>query len=108
MKALNERLARGKEPEPEGVSEDIQLLREIRDALQQQRQIQLTVMRRDVAEVVVVAGRGALVAPALIGLVARRAGEQVTKQLGGPPPALELVLAGPGGSLRRGHRTSPA
>jgi large conductance mechanosensitive channel len=35
MKALNERLARGKEPEPEGVSEDIQLLREIRDALQQ-------------------------------------------------------------------------
>jgi large conductance mechanosensitive channel len=39
MKALNERLARGKEPEPEGVSEDIQLLREIRDAVQQQRQV---------------------------------------------------------------------
>jgi len=37
MKALNERLARGKEPEPEGVSEDIQLLREIRDALQQRQ-----------------------------------------------------------------------
>lgn len=36
MKALNERLARGKEPEPEGVSEDIQLLREIRDSLQRQ------------------------------------------------------------------------
>ena len=34
MKVLNERLARGKEAEPEGVSEDIQLLREIRDALQ--------------------------------------------------------------------------
>ena len=37
MKALNERLARGKEPEPEGVSEDIQLLREIRDAVQQRQ-----------------------------------------------------------------------
>lgn len=34
MKAVNERMARGKEPEPEGVSEDIQLLREIRDSLQ--------------------------------------------------------------------------
>lgn len=34
MKTLNERLSRGEEPEPEGVSEDIQLLREIRDALQ--------------------------------------------------------------------------
>ena len=33
MKALNERLARGKEPEPEGAPEDIQLLREIRDSL---------------------------------------------------------------------------
>lgn len=33
MKTLNERLNRGQEPEPEGVSEDIQLLREIRDAL---------------------------------------------------------------------------
>jgi large conductance mechanosensitive channel len=37
MKALNERLARGKEPEPEGASEDIQLLREIRDALHQRQ-----------------------------------------------------------------------
>lgn len=36
MKAINERLARGKEPEPEGVSEDIQLLREIRDSLRRQ------------------------------------------------------------------------
>lgn len=34
MKTINERLSRGKEPEPEGVSEDIQLLREIRDSLQ--------------------------------------------------------------------------
>lgn len=34
MKAINERLAKGKEPEPAGVSEDIQLLREIRDSLQ--------------------------------------------------------------------------
>ncbi|MGJ9413508.1 large conductance mechanosensitive channel protein MscL [Aeromicrobium sp. CF4.19] len=34
MKKLNERLNRGKEPEPEGVSEDVQLLREIRDSLQ--------------------------------------------------------------------------
>ena len=33
MKVLNERLARGKEPEPEGPPEDIQLLREIRDEL---------------------------------------------------------------------------
>jgi large conductance mechanosensitive channel len=33
MKVLNERLARGKEPEPEGPSEDVQLLREIRDSL---------------------------------------------------------------------------
>ncbi|MEV7398756.1 large conductance mechanosensitive channel protein MscL [Aeromicrobium sp. NPDC092404] len=37
MKALNERLARGKEPEPEGVAEDIQLLREIRDSLARQQ-----------------------------------------------------------------------
>jgi large conductance mechanosensitive channel len=37
MKVLNERLARGKEPEPEGVAEDIQLLREIRDSLAQQQ-----------------------------------------------------------------------
>lgn len=36
MKKLNELRERGKEPEPEGVSEDIQLLREIRDALQRQ------------------------------------------------------------------------
>jgi large conductance mechanosensitive channel len=36
MKTINERLARGKEEEPAGVSEDIQLLREIRDALQRQ------------------------------------------------------------------------
>ena len=36
MKTLNERLSRGQEPEPEGVSEDIQLLREIRDALKTQ------------------------------------------------------------------------
>lgn len=33
MKTLNERLSRGEEPEPEGVPEDVQLLREIRDAL---------------------------------------------------------------------------
>jgi large conductance mechanosensitive channel len=37
MKTLNERLARGKEPEPEGVPEDIALLREIRDSLQQRQ-----------------------------------------------------------------------
>ncbi len=36
MKKLNELRDRGKEPEPEGVSEDIALLREIRDALQNQ------------------------------------------------------------------------
>jgi large conductance mechanosensitive channel len=36
MKTINERLARGKEEEPAGVSEDIQLLREIRDSLQRQ------------------------------------------------------------------------
>jgi large conductance mechanosensitive channel len=36
MMKLNELRARGKEPEPEGVAEDIQLLREIRDALQRQ------------------------------------------------------------------------
>ena len=34
MKKVNERLNRGQEPEPEGVPEDVQLLREIRDALQ--------------------------------------------------------------------------
>lgn len=34
MKRVNEALSRGKEAEPEGVSEDIQLLREIRDSLQ--------------------------------------------------------------------------
>lgn len=34
MKKVNERRAQGKEPEPEGPSEDIALLREIRDALQ--------------------------------------------------------------------------
>lgn len=33
MKKLNEMRARGQEPEPEGVAEDIALLREIRDAL---------------------------------------------------------------------------
>lgn len=33
MKSVQERLARGQEPEPEGVAEDIQLLREIRDSL---------------------------------------------------------------------------
>jgi len=33
MKKINERRAKGQEPEPEGVSEDIELLREIRDAL---------------------------------------------------------------------------
>ncbi len=33
MKVLNERRDRGKEPEPEGPAEDIQLLREIRDSL---------------------------------------------------------------------------
>jgi large conductance mechanosensitive channel len=36
MKKLNELRDRGKEPEPEGVSEDIALLREIRDSLQRQ------------------------------------------------------------------------
>jgi large conductance mechanosensitive channel len=36
MMKLNELRARGEEPEPEGVAEDIQLLREIRDALQRQ------------------------------------------------------------------------
>ncbi len=34
MKKVNERLNQGKEEEPEGVSEDIQLLRDIRDSLQ--------------------------------------------------------------------------
>lgn len=34
MKTINDRRARGTEEEPEGVSEDIQLLREIRDSLQ--------------------------------------------------------------------------
>ena len=34
MKKINERRAQGKEPEPEGPSEDIALLREIRDSLQ--------------------------------------------------------------------------
>ena len=34
MKRINERRAQGQEPEPEGPSEDIALLREIRDALQ--------------------------------------------------------------------------
>ena len=33
MKKINELRDRGKEPEPEGVSEDIALLREIRDSL---------------------------------------------------------------------------
>ncbi|MRJ76412.1 large conductance mechanosensitive channel protein MscL [Aeromicrobium sp. SMF47] len=33
MKKINERRDAGKEPEPEGVSEDIALLREIRDSL---------------------------------------------------------------------------
>jgi large conductance mechanosensitive channel len=37
MKRINERLARGKEEEPAGVAEDIQLLREIRDSLQRPR-----------------------------------------------------------------------
>lgn len=37
MNALAERRARGKEPEPEVVAEDIAVLREIRDLLQQQR-----------------------------------------------------------------------
>jgi large conductance mechanosensitive channel len=36
MKKLNELRERGAEPEPEGVSEDIQLLREIKDALVRQ------------------------------------------------------------------------
>jgi large conductance mechanosensitive channel len=36
MMKLNQLRARGEEPEPEGVAEDIQLLREIRDALQRQ------------------------------------------------------------------------
>lgn len=35
MKHVQERLSRGKEEAPEGVSEDIQILREIRDALVQ-------------------------------------------------------------------------
>ena len=34
MKKINERREQGKEPEPEGPSEDIALLREIRDSLQ--------------------------------------------------------------------------
>lgn len=34
MKKVNERLALGKEEEPEGVAEDVLLLREIRDSLQ--------------------------------------------------------------------------
>lgn len=39
MKKLNELRDRGKEPEPEGVSEDIALLREIRDQLARRPQI---------------------------------------------------------------------
>lgn len=37
MKKINELRSRGQEPEPEGPSEDIALLREIRDALQRQQ-----------------------------------------------------------------------
>ncbi len=36
MKKINEARQRGAEPEPAGPSEDIALLREIRDALQRQ------------------------------------------------------------------------
>ncbi|WP_456695240.1 large conductance mechanosensitive channel protein MscL [Aeromicrobium sp. P5_D10] len=39
MKKLNELRDKGKEPEPEGVSEDIALLREIRDQLARRPQI---------------------------------------------------------------------
>lgn len=39
MKKLNELRARGVEPEPEGVAEDIELLREIRDALVARRDL---------------------------------------------------------------------
>ena len=39
MKKLNEMRSRGQEPEPEGVAEDIALLREIRDALVTRRDV---------------------------------------------------------------------
>ncbi|MEG9227027.1 large conductance mechanosensitive channel protein MscL [Aeromicrobium sp. Sec7.5] len=39
MKKLNEMRSRGQEPEPEGVAEDIALLREIRDALVTRRDL---------------------------------------------------------------------
>ncbi|WP_229054930.1 large conductance mechanosensitive channel protein MscL [Aeromicrobium sp. Leaf350] len=39
MKKLNELRARGEEPEPTGVAEDIELLREIRDALVARRDL---------------------------------------------------------------------